>query len=695
MNLGPRSVASSCRSLRGKTPTKQTTGSSTALLDALNPRIPRGVSRSFTFTTDENAPLVHKYTAIKVRYASQGGTAQLFAMQLVEALQEQDAAPTVDLAPLNESSPEQELRGDPDALYIFLSSTTGVGEPPDNGRDFVRYLVEHDDLPPIDFCVFGLGNKVAHPSHYNVVSKTIHQRLLDSHSHPILPLAMGNDGDCIEDDFDQWQEILIRRLFGLAEDGSSDVDGGKDSGTSSTCGPSVGDGSQIPSSSADGSRPASNPAEEELLAPCSGSVSGMRRISSKFPMLQLDAAQSTEVRLDLLGGGDAALSRLYPSDAKLWTVRQNRNMNWDPAANGMRELVLEVSQSEESTGAVPLYEAGDHVFVIPRNADCIVEAYLKLLDDVSPHAVIRGVRPDQRSSSNAAYPYPTGLTVYETLSHCVDLSAVPSPAMSRFLMNRKTIDYKEEIAKPRRTVLTLLRENRNPISLEDMLFALTPIRGRYYSIASSVRNHPNEVYLVYRPVRYISDRGYLREGLCTSYMANLSERSKVVARINCNPSFRLPADPQVPIVMMAGGCGIAPIRAFLEERLVLQNQGAQLGQAFLFAGYRNPADEVWADMVRDALQRGTITSAFIAYTTGVPDAALITEVLREQSSTVWDVLQAGGYVYLCGGAQSFGAAVKRELIDLLGQHGKHTADSATSFLQSLAHTGRLCEDLAD
>jgi NADPH-ferrihemoprotein reductase len=178
-------------------------------------------------------------------------------------------------------------------------------------------------------------------------------------------------------------------------------------------------------------------------------------------------------------------------------------------------------------------------------------------------------------------------------------------------------------------------------------------------------------------------------------MANLTDHSKVVARVNVNASFRLPLNPKSPMVMLAGGCGVAPIRAFLEERIMLMERGVDLGEAVLFVGYRNPADEVWSDMVKEALRTGTLTQAFVAFTTGVPDAAPITDVLRDQSKVTWDVLQADGYIYVCGGAQNFGAAVKSELIDILAKHGGHDEDSATAFLQDLAHCGRLCEDLAD
>jgi NADPH-ferrihemoprotein reductase len=514
-------------------------------------------------------------------------------------------------------------------------------------------------------------------------------------------LGLGDDGDCIEDDFDRWQDLLLGALFSpeAAQPPTADTD---------TAASPKNQGEE-PIESAPAPFRALNKTtalREVRVVECPGSVSGTRRVSAKYPMLHLEPSDSSMVRTHLFDESGAA-SGLYPSDAKLWSIAENRNLNPDPVANGLHELVLAVRNDDEAPteSDAPLYEAGDHLVVYPRNPDCVVEAYLQLLDDVSPHSIIRGTRFDvapPSSGASPAYPYPFGLTVYETLSHCVDLSAVPSPSLARFILNRKDIDYKNDISKPRRTVLTLLKEQNDDaseagISLEDLMFALAPIQGRYYSISSSSMKHPRHVRLLYRPVRYVSGRGYLREGLCSTYMSHLNERSAVVARVNSNPSFRLPADPTTPVVILAGGCGVAPFRAFLEQRQALQEAGQTLGDCYLFVGFRNPADAVWNDLMTEGLRSGTLTHSHVAYATGVPNASpLLTAVFRESAKDVWDAIQQGdGHLYICGGAQSFGAAVKRELIDMAIAHGGHDAGTATAYLQELAQSGRLCEDLAD
>jgi sulfite reductase alpha subunit-like flavoprotein len=682
--------------------------------------------------------------------------------------------PEVDVQPWNHRDSKNEtgtMDLDPSDLHVFLCSTTGVGEPPENGREQYEWLLKqpnHDSdergnhlvatgETATDVCVFGLGNQVAHPSHYNVIGKNTYEKLVNAlKCRPIIPLGLGDDGDCIEDDFDRWQQNLLDRLFGPVDD--ADVSDGVDKVTaassSSLLEARTSDlPSQPPQQDKQGeATKIANMAREAVgtvrMEPCPGSVSGTRRVSTRYPTLLLESPPggSSVVRTHLLpmpGNSEENEnpslpgSLLYPQDARLWSVLENRNLNPDPAADGMHELVLELDSRggggddddhiDPSTSSTKdsrrLYEAGDHMVIYPRNPDCVVQAYLQLLDDVSPHAVIRGIQSPTTSfhSSEAAddattadklsfatYPYPLGLTVYETLSHCVDLSAVPTPAAARFLLNRQNIDYRNEIYQPRRTVLTLLQENRGDVEasicLENLLFALAPIQGRYYSISSSPARDPRLVRLLYRPVRYVSGRGYLREGLCSTYMSHLSDKSRVVARINSNPSFRLPADPAVPVVILAAGCGVAPFRAFMEERQVLQEQGETLGECHLFVGFRNPADAVWTDLMEYGLSTGTLTKAHVSYGTGVASPSpLLTSVFRDNSRAVWDLIDArGGYLYICGGAASFGAAVKREVLGMVMEHRVSRGDSraceadeATAYLQALAHRGRLCEDLAD
>jgi sulfite reductase alpha subunit-like flavoprotein len=232
------------------------------------------------------------------------------------------------------------------------------------------------------------------------------------------------------------------------------------------------------------------------------------------------------------------------------------------------------------------------------------------------------------------------------------------------------------------------------------------MQPRYYSIASSPLAHPHEVYLTYRPVKYVTSKGHLREGVCTSYMSTLgmgdTVDSFVIAAVRSNPTFRLPKDPKTPVLLIAGGCGIAPIRAFLEERIEQHKRDPSMhfGPSYLFLGFRSPADEAYRDLVDQANAAGLFTDFQITYSScGRNDdhhrCGLVSEALRDEAKLVYDLVHKGGHMYLCGGARTFGVAIEQVLLDVFQEQGKLSLEEATEKLQTLIHEGRLCEDLAD
>ena len=170
--------------------------------------------------------------------------------------------------------------------------------------------------------------------------------------------------------------------------------------------------------------------------------------------------------------------------------------------------------------------------------------------------------------------------------------------------------------------------------------------------------------------------------------------SHVAAGIRSNPTFRLPKEGGTPVLMIAGGCGIAPIRAFLEERIALSGSSG-FGKGHLYLGFRSPSDEVYRPLIQQAQDCGYITDVKVTYSTGCTSPALVSTTVRENGAEVFALLHDGGYVYMCGGARAFGAAVEREILEVFQEHGKMTLEEATDYLRNLISEGRLCEDLAD
>lgn len=605
-----------------------------------------------------------QFESVEIYFASQTGTAQLFGQDLHQALEEQADFTDIQVRPMHEFDA---AAVSPEKLYLFLVSTTGVGEPPGHAAAVYNELTAA--APVTHFGVFGLGNQKAHPNHYNTVAKTLNAAL-ELTGKPVLPLTLGDDGDCIEDDFDQWVAQLVTVLKqDDAESSNSDAE-------ASVC--------AIPApSTADVST------DETAKIICSG----------KYPTIQLQEPATAVRRSNLLD----ACPELYQDGSRLYPVQANKHLSHDPVMDGLCEMQIDVTGQD--------YETGDHLVLYPRNTDAMVQAYVDVIDGaVSLDDIVQGpiaTADENSSSSQVQYPHPTGISLHETLSHCVELEALPSPSFARRLTGK--LDYKREIAHAQRTVLDLLLENGSKITLEDLLFQLAPMQPRYYSIASSAVVHPDSIYITYRPVHYLTSRGVMRQGVTTSFLRKLDAGdASVVASIRSNPSFRLPASTETSVWMVAGGCGVAPIRAFLEERLQMTDT-KMLGPAWLFLGFRCQADQVYQDLVQEALDAGAITKSCLNFQLqlgateneselpcgSVVEYGLVSDRVRRHGADFWEHCQAGGVTYLCGGARTFGVAIENEVRAIFEEHGGMTSEEATAYLQELIRTGRICEDLAD
>jgi len=380
----------------------------------------------------------------------------------------------------------------------------------------------------VNFAVFGLGNESAHPNNYNIIGKRIDARLDELGGTRVNELGLGDDGGCIEEDFDLWMD----KISMLIAESSSESDGS-----------TLSEGEEDSQLSLESPEVVDKSNDETILT------------SSKHPTLALEPPRNNVIRRDLfhLTGSN----RFYAEKTAKLKVNGNHLLTSDAGESALREMRVSLERDYANDDSIELsYTTGDHILVYPMNSEAIVKAYIDMLG-VDPDAIIS-------ENNDEAYPYPTGITVAETLSHCVDLGALPSPSFSRKILGRKELDYVKEIAEPRRTVIDLCHEVGTKLSLELFLYHATPMKPRYYSIASSSTTSPDEISLVFRPVHYMTSKGYLREGVCTMYMCYKTmqkglHESCVPAIISPNPGFRLPEDPRTPVMFIGGGCGVVSI----------------------------------------------------------------------------------------------------------------------------------------
>jgi len=475
------------------------------------------------------------HKGIRILYGSQTGTAQLFAHQLADVL-EDEGVDDVTIISLDKEPPNEILT--PGRLHLLLTSCAGKGEPPDNARKFYDWVTADPSAKlseNVKFAVFGLGNQAAHPNNYNVVGKRLDARLGELGGHRVKELVLGDDGGCIEGDFDEWMDGISKEIVTAITANS----------------PEYLDSISTSSNNEEESQP-----RAECPVVMAESTDKKRLIPKKYSTILLDSSRNGVVRRDLfhLTGSN----RFYEEKTAKLKVIDNHLLTSDAGESSLHEIRVSLECDYNANGDKQdlSYATGDHLLVYPKNSEAIVNAYVDMLD-VDPHAIV------SENNNNDSYPHPTGITIVETLSHCIDLGALPSPGFSRMILGTKELDYVHEIAEPRRTVIDLCHQAGTQLSLEDLLYNAFPMKPRYYSIASSSITCPSEIHLVFRPIHYMTSKGYLREGVCTSYLCHKGVLQKgthdvacLPAVVNPNPSFRLPLDPEIPVMFIGGGCGV-------------------------------------------------------------------------------------------------------------------------------------------
>jgi sulfite reductase (NADPH) flavoprotein alpha-component len=217
---------------------------------------------------------------------------------------------------------------------------------------------------------------------------------------------------------------------------------------------------------------------------------------------------------------------------------------------------------------------------------------------------------------------------------------------------------------------------------------LRPLAPRLYSIASSLSAHPDEVHLTVAIVRYES-HGRKRQGVCSSYLAD-----RVGERVPCylhgNKNFKLPEDPETPIIMVGPGTGIAPFRAFVEERLAT---GAK-GKNWLFFGDRSHAhDYLYGDEWEARRKDGILHGLDLAWSRDQEEKVYVQHKMLERGAELWAWLQEGAVFYVCGDAFRMAKDVDQALRQIACTEGSLSEEDAATWVRSLQREKRYLKDV--
>ncbi|CAM3213958.1 diflavin oxidoreductase [Rhodothermus bifroesti] len=354
---------------------------------------------------------------------------------------------------------------------------------------------------------------------------------------------------------------------------------------------------------------------------------------------------------------------------------QSRKLTGEGSSKDIRHVIF----SLEGSGLT--YEVGDALGVYPENDPELVAMLLEV-------GGYTGEEPVKR-------PDGTEVSLREALLRHYELGRPSRPLLEAAAPYHDTLPglLREATALQTyltgRDVLDILRESPafrpDP---ETFVGLLRPLAPRLYSISSSPRVHSEAVHLTVGVVRYEA-HGRLRKGVCSTFLAERAAHS-VPVFVHSNPNFRLPPDPEAPVIMIGAGTGIAPFRAFLEDR---EATGAR-GATWLFFGERNRAtDFLYQEELDRWQQRGVLTRLDTAFSRDQAQKCYVQHRMLEQARRLYAWLEEGAYVYVCGDATHMARDVEAALLTILRQEGKCSEENALEKLNNLKKSRRYQRDV--
>ncbi|MBP2196250.1 sulfite reductase subunit alpha [Pantoea cypripedii] len=240
------------------------------------------------------------------------------------------------------------------------------------------------------------------------------------------------------------------------------------------------------------------------------------------------------------------------------------------------------------------------------------------------------------------------------------------------------------------TLDLLQLELTRSLSVPEFVAMLRPLQHRAYSISSSSKAHPNQVHLTIASVRYHS-AGRARNGVCSTYLAERVRRGeKPAIFISPNKVFRVPANNKAPLIMVGPGTGIAPFRAFLQERKVT---GAE-GKNWLFFGDQHQEhDYIYQDELNEWQQSGLLTHLDLAFSRDQEEKIYVQNRMLEKGAELYAWLQEGAYFYVCGDASRMAKDVDSALYEVVRQFGGLSSERAAAYIDQLKKDKRYLRDV--
>ncbi|XP_041816200.1 NADPH-dependent diflavin oxidoreductase 1 [Chelmon rostratus] len=581
--------------------------------------------------------------SLRVLYGSQTGTAQDTAQRIARQARRKQLQ--VQVLPLDSYSVANLIS---ESLVVFVCSTTGQGDPPDNMKNFWRFVFKKSlpvgSLSRLDCAILGLGDS-SYPK-FNYVAKKLHKRLLQLGASMLLPVGLADDQHDLGSDavIDPWLSSFWEKVFALY--------------------PSLAD--VIPLR------------EDEQLPP-----------TYTFHFLD-NVKETADDRLSV----PTAPSQSHPFPARLLS---NRRVTDRSHFQDVRHIEFDI------TGSNIEFAAGDVVMMYPCNAPEDIQQFCQLLR-LDPEA-----RFTLRATDNTAVParLPQPCTVRFLVESYLDISAVPRRSFFELLCTFATNELEREklvefssaagqdelhsyCNRPRRTALEVLADfphTTAELKVDYLLDLFPEIQPRSFSIASSLQAHPHRLQILIAVVHYKTKLYKPRRGLCSTWLASLdpTQGEVYVPLWVKKGTLKFPEDKDTPVIMVGPGTGVAPFRSALQERIV-EGKTANI----LFFGCRSECRDFYFSSEWEEMTKAGHLTLFTAFSRDQEEKVYVQHRVRENPKLLWDLItNKNACFYIAGNAKQMPASVCDALKEVFQEEGGVSAEDAEQMLVAMERSGRL------
>ena len=374
----------------------------------------------------------------------------------------------------------------------------------------------------------------------------------------------------------------------------------------------------------------------------------------------------------------ALYSHKNPFPAKLPI---NRRLTGPGSAKDTRHFEVDIS------GSGITYEVGDSLGVFPTNNPSLVEEVIALLGLTGEEEVV-----DTNSQPVSLREALTRFYVITEMDKKL-LAAIAEkePAAAKFIA-MVTPEGKADLEAylyGREVIDALLEFPAAKFTAGEFVKVLRKLQPRLYSIASSPKAHPDAVHLTVAAVRYESN-GRKREGICSTFLADRAEAAPVPVFVHTAKHFRVPENLSTPVIMVGPGTGIAPFRAFLQER----KAAGGTGKNWLFFGDQKAAtDFLYRDELEAYQQEGVLHELSLAFSRDQAEKIYVQHRMIEKAAELYAWLEAGACFYVCGDASRMARDVDAALHQVVEKAGGKSPEEAAAYVEELKKSKRYRKDV--